>query len=233
MALSIWCFLADHGFEIHCQIRWKCVHWWASRCLHKCSCSTCFQSQKFNSLEGQRFWRLLHRCHHQLILLVTCGWWLAKVLSCASIAKLLIGAPSCQWVTIPSSLDIMSLQGLHWQIVSHGIVWYCMVLLCILWYCIVLHVIALYRMVLQGIVLLALARAVSRKTPTYFIKYDIQPNISIVLCIWNILMKLHFETKLKVGIFRKYWCSLSGWVEHKSIKPFIKSTDRANRAQIK
>ena len=117
MALSIWCFLADHGFEIHCQIRWKCVHWWASRCLHKCSCSTCFQSQKFNSLEGQRFWRLLHRCHHQLILLVTCGWWLAKVLSCATIAKLLIGAPSCQWVTIPSSLDIMSLQGLHWQII--------------------------------------------------------------------------------------------------------------------
>ena len=44
------------------------------------------------------------------------------------------------------------------SIVLHGIVWYCMELLCILWYPIVLHVIALYRMVLHGIVLLALER---------------------------------------------------------------------------
>ena len=39
------------------------------------------------------------------------------------------------------------------SIVLHGIVCYCMELICILWYRIVLHVIALYRMVLHGIVL--------------------------------------------------------------------------------
>ena len=41
----------------------------------------------------------------------------------------------------------------YYSIVWHGIIWYCMELLCILWYCIVLHVIALYCMVLHGIVL--------------------------------------------------------------------------------
>ena len=64
------------------------------------------------------------------------------------------------------------------SIVLHGIIWYCMELLCILWYRIVLHVIALYRMVLHGIVSYGSAwycivgfgaRAVSRKTPIYFI----------------------------------------------------------------
>ena len=39
------------------------------------------------------------------------------------------------------------------SIVFHGIVWYCMDMLCILWHCIVLHVIALHCMVLHGIVL--------------------------------------------------------------------------------
>ena len=50
------------------------------------------------------------------------------------------------------------------RIISYGIAWYCIV-----WYVIVLHGIALYLMILHGVALLASARAVSRKTPTYFI----------------------------------------------------------------
>ena len=52
------------------------------------------------------------------------------------------------------------------QIFMHGIVWYCMELLCNLWYRIVFmsfHCIAWYCIVGFG------ARAVSRKTPIYFI----------------------------------------------------------------
>ena len=52
------------------------------------------------------------------------------------------------------------------RIISYGIAWYCIV-----WYVIVLHGIALYLMILHGVALLASARAVSRKTPTYFMTY--------------------------------------------------------------
>ena len=71
------------------------------------------------------------------------------------------------WPQLPK-MALFGTKNAYYSIVSHGIVWYCMVLLCILWYCIVLHVIALYRMVLQGIVLLASARGLylARHLPT-------------------------------------------------------------------
>ena len=56
------------------------------------------------------------------------------------------------WPQLPK-MALFGTKNAYYSIVSHGIVWYCMVLLCILWYCIVLHVIALYRMVFYGIVL--------------------------------------------------------------------------------
>ena len=71
------------------------------------------------------------------------------------------------WPQLPK-MALFGTKNAYYSIVSHGIVWYWMVLLCILWYCIVLHVIALYRMVLQGIVLLASARGLylARHLPT-------------------------------------------------------------------
>ena len=71
------------------------------------------------------------------------------------------------WPQLPK-MALFGTKNAYYSIVSHGIVWYCMVLLCILWYCIVLHVIALYRMVLHGIVLLASARGLylARHLPT-------------------------------------------------------------------
>ena len=73
------------------------------------------------------------------------------------------------WPQLPK-MALFGTKNAYYSIVSHGIVWYCMVLLCILWYCIVLHVIALYRMVLHGIVLLALARGLylARHLPTLY-----------------------------------------------------------------
>ena len=78
------------------------------------------------------------------------------------------------WPQLPK-MALFGTKNAYYSIVSHGIVWYCMVLLCILWYCIVLHVIALYRMVLHGIVLLALARGLylARHLPTLLYCYCI------------------------------------------------------------
>ena len=80
------------------------------------------------------------------------------------------------WPQLPK-MALFGTKNAYYSIVSHGIVWYCMVLLCILWYCIVLHVIALYRMVLQGIVLLASVRGLylARHLPTlYYIQHHPQ-----------------------------------------------------------
>ena len=63
-----------------------------------------------------------------------------------------INLRAVQWPRLPK-MALFGTKNAYFSIVSHGIVWYCMELLCILWYRIVLHVIALYLMVLHGIVL--------------------------------------------------------------------------------
>ena len=58
------------------------------------------------------------------------------------------------------------------SIVLHGIVWYCMELLCILWYRIVFmsfHCIVWYCIISYGIAWYCIVGFVSRKTPIYFI----------------------------------------------------------------
>ena len=63
------------------------------------------------------------------------------------------------------------------SIVLHGIVWYCMELLCILWYrifschSIVLYGIVLYLTVLHGIALLASARCISQDTYQFYLRF--------------------------------------------------------------
>ena len=81
------------------------------------------------------------------------------------------------------------------RMVLHGIALYLMVLHSfhvIPWYRMVLHGIVLYLTVLHGIALLASARAVSRKTPIYF----------MALIIWLIINKnflsLQHSFQLKV-----------------------------------